>query len=386
MGKLDATSSTTLSSTAHATPAAGGAEAKTEVEITPTGSSSQPAVTADASTSDEQARALAIVGGDSAGTDIRRGGRGPAIEPAAGTGGFTVGGGSPPTKPSAPAEPTPNPTGRPPDVPETLMRTENATVVNGDTESAGDYYCEHALFVGLREANREGSSVVRNEHGEPLVGFLHVPSDPHTDTTGDTYPQEERHRGTREVIGAAIRGYVDQAAARVNTGPVKILITGYETFGWVRNNPTGEFVSRRENIDAAMAHAFGDNLMTPYGDIVAGGDGTAGSRVLSYVVRIGDDRYVEVRTESLPVDDTAINPGERDSLIGALESFRPHAVISMGVAGMPPFRAEYHADSGGLLLSDDGTVRHGYTGNNSGAVSAQPHNFSLARAIYAGKR
>ena len=82
--------------------------------------------------------------------------------------------------------------------------------------------------------------VLKNAAGERLVGFLHVPRDAATDVAAPVTDQATRHAGTREVIGAALRGYVDEAH-RAGTEPTRILLTGYGTWGGVLNNPTGDF-------------------------------------------------------------------------------------------------------------------------------------------------
>src|SRR5207302_760006 len=76
----------------------------------------------------------------------------------------------------------------------------------------GDFYCEHVYYVSQAQAAARGSSVLRNAAGERLVGFLHVPEDRFTAGLGGAYTEAARQRGTREVVGAALRGYTEDLA------------------------------------------------------------------------------------------------------------------------------------------------------------------------------
>src|SRR5690606_9265333 len=116
-----------------------------------------------------------------------------------------------------------------------------ARVVHGD--DPGDFYCEHAFFVAQKTAQDSSSSVLTNARGEKLVGFLHVPPDDHTYRAPDaSLDQGQRQEAMREVIGAGLRGYFEDAAERTS-GDVRLLLTGYGKFQSVQNNPTGDFVS-----------------------------------------------------------------------------------------------------------------------------------------------
>ncbi len=263
-------------------------------------------------------------------------------------------------------------------LPETLLQGTHAIVRHG--ADPGDFYCEHAFFTAQTAAEAPGSSVVRNAHGERLVGFLHVPRDAATESVDAVADQAGRHRGTREVVGAALRGYVDDAQ-RAGASPTRILLTGYEAWGGVRNNPTGDFVAHRSNVDAAMRQAFGRHLVSAEGRRV-GGD--AHSNVWSYRVRdpaTGRQREVQIEARRLPVDDDAIN-GSGRSLQHAIGRFHPHGVLSMGVHGGSDFLAEHHADDGGLRV-DGERQRH-----DDAALPTRtlPPNFALPRAIEKGAR
>ena len=264
-------------------------------------------------------------------------------------------------------------------VPETLLDGELATVVHGS--DPGDYYCEHAFFMGQEEAQRNGSTIVPNSQGEKLVGFLHVPRDIYLEGGSPKHSQAERHASTREVIGAALGGYVTEAAANVAADPVRVLVTGYDKFEDVVNNPTGDFVSHAENLDAAMQVAFGDRLLSKRGRHVAVAGMPAGDVAVEYRVRDAADgrvRHVQVLGLKLPVEDSAIDPAQAGSLPAVIRATGSHAVISMGVCCSEGkvFLAERHADSGGLLLEP--TVMHDSSATASRSFA---DNYSLARAI-----
>ena len=290
----------------------------------------------------------------------------------------------PEAAPAAAPAPEPCPSAaapvRPAALPEVLLQSARAKVIHGT--DPGDYYCEHLFFLAQREAQRPGASVKRNASGEPLVGFLHVPPDEWTG--GDGKPvQAKRHAGTREVVGAALKGYIGDAARKLKPDePVKVLFTGYGTFMSTKNNPTGDFVSHPENVDAAMKSAFGGALLTKKAKSTREPDGSV---TLRYRIRdekaAGGERAVLVRTRQLDVADTTLDPANRTGIQGQIAAFQPHAVLSMGVHGGSEYKAEWHADDGGLR-EDGGKFFH------DGALQARrnmPDNRSLARAILAGQ-
>ncbi len=269
-------------------------------------------------------------------------------------------------------------------LPTTLLATPTANVTHGD--DPGDFYCEHMFFSAQMTASAPESSVQTNAQGEKLVGFLHVPSDAwmRQDTTTG-YTQEQRHGGTRQVIGAALRGYADQIAAQGTEGPIRMMLTGYDQFMSVRNNPTGDFVSHRENLDASMQAAFGDRLITSEGTAVPLDPPPAtDTNTYRYSIRNEDGsiRDILLTATRFPVDDTAINPQSPTSIQQSIAHHAPHAVISMGVAGSGSYKAEHRADSGGLLRTDDGAQQHSESATDTLRLR---DNFSLARAIHDGQ-
>ncbi len=273
-------------------------------------------------------------------------------------------------------------------LPATLLEGTELQVVHGD--DPGDFYCEHMLFSSQQVASAPNSSVLENKAGETLTGFLHVPSDDFTRSSTRTgYELSERHAATSQVVGAALRGYTEDIAAQNPEGPIRLLVTGYDQFSYVRNNPTGEFVSHRENLDAAMQSAFGDALLTKEGVVTGGvaeGEevGLLEGQTLRYEIRdpqTGEPREIQLSTHLFPVDDRAISPTSEGSIQSVMERLQPQAVLSMGVAGEGSYKAEHRADSGGLQRSEEGEASHDW--NASGNVQLRD-NFSLARAIHNG--
>lgn len=264
------------------------------------------------------------------------------------------------------------------------------TVVHGS--DPGDFYCEHAFFTSTAEALRAGTSILRNAHNEVLTGFLHVPPDRFTytrygDDANAVKVQAERHSERRDIVGAAIRGFYEDARQQLNGGDFRMLLTGYSQWGSVVDNPTGDFTGHAENVDAAMRRAFGADLITREGRVVTTRDDAAGmkSTVLEYQVK--DDearngvRMVIVEAAQLPVTDEAINGGA-SSLQRLIERGRPHAVMSMGVAGGSAYQAEFHADDGGLKVDEaTGAITHS---DGVSASRSHPDNYALGRAIHRG--
>jgi pyrrolidone-carboxylate peptidase len=261
----------------------------------------------------------------------------------------------------------------------------------------GNYYCERAFYTSTEKANERGTSIVTNERGEALTGFIHISGrdrsqgpgndwrpDPITTGLRTDYNMAERQRGIAEVVGRGIRGFAEDAQRARPDEPVhRILVTGYGQFNVddpdpsrrIANNPTGEFVSHKSNIDMAMQSAYGDRLVGP-GRPVEGQPGT-----YRYDVRDPNDptrtQGIEVRGQALPVNASAVN-GSEQSIQRAVDTFRPHAVISLGVnGGNDHHEVEHHADNGGF--TGQGTTTTEAPG--TAATHAFPENYALARAI-----
>ncbi len=170
-------------------------------------------------------------------------------------------------------------------------------VVDASTD-AGGFYCEHCFYVAHVVA-----------HPDTIVGFLHVPPQ-RSDAT-----QRQRHRHTRLVMAAALRGLLNELA-----GDVDVLLTGFEPWGEVTRNPSGDFVGNVGNLDAAMTV------------VGAGGRGrrrTNGSGWSARDYRV-DGRRVSLWPHVLPVDDGAIDGGPR-SVQAGIAACSPRVVLSLGV-------------------------------------------------------
>ncbi|MEQ8273077.1 MAG: hypothetical protein RMA76_10840 [Deltaproteobacteria bacterium] len=259
----------------------------------------------------------------------------------------------------------------------------NLPPIRYDSADAGDFYCEHVFHVAQREALASSSSVMRNGQGERLVGFIHIPQDSQATQAPDPTPtdaeQAARHAQTRQVVGAGIAGYFDEARTQTD-GPVRIMLSGFGTFGSFTNNPSGDFVSHRANIDAAMEEAFGANLV---GRPPANADM---NQPLTYRVRQqdGTEREVQIRAVRLSVDDAALDPARAGSIPHTMRDFAPHAVISMGLrpGSQTHYDVENHADDGGLATGSNGTSTH----QRGRASSTDYANRSLERAIESARQ
>jgi pyrrolidone-carboxylate peptidase len=267
-------------------------------------------------------------------------------------------------------------------LPDVLIELSSGARVTHGTDP-GDFYCEHAFYTSTAAALQPDSSILKNAVGEVLTGFLHVPSDSWTYDGSRTPDQSERHEERRAIVGSAIRGYFEQARSQLD-GTFKLLLTGYGAWGGVVNNPSGDFTAHKENIDAAMRHAFGDQLLSPSGTVLRDDDhGESVVRRLSYNIRdplTGAPTKIIIEATRLPVTDEAINGGPR-SLQTRIADFRPHAVLSMGVAGGGDYKAEFHADDGGLVIRD-GVQAHD---DSQSPRHTHPDNRSLARALHLGR-
>lgn len=265
-------------------------------------------------------------------------------------------------------------------LPDTLQGLPSGKRVAHGTDP-GDFYCEHMFFSTQNAAGQAGSSVLRNGQGEAMTGFLHVPGD--REATGDLanpYTRKDSRKDTQAVVGAGLRGYVDEALQQVGSGPVRILLTGYGNWGSVVDNPTGAFVSSKRNLDQAMLQGFGAALLTPRGSEVERSAGPEHVyKTWSYRVLVGgQEREIVLRGQVFPVADSTIDGGAA-SVQQAMADFSPHAVLSMGVAvGHDDFLAEHHADDGGL---DADHKRH----DGSAPRTDLPDNYALPRAIHQGQ-
>jgi len=196
------------------------------------------------------------------------------------------------------------------------------------------------------------------------VGFLHVPPD----VFGPRIPQATRHHATRAVVAAALRGLLVDPS-----GDVDILLTGFEAWGEVTRNPSGDFVGHVANIDAVL-QALGNQARPRRRRRLAGGLAGRSASI--------DGRRVTIWPVVLPVDDGAIDGGPR-SIQRMMAACRPQVVLSLGVHRRTDrYRVEYLASNRQLRVAGDGFAHDvGVTATHSFAS-----NDALARAIVSGWR
>ena len=201
---------------------------------------------------------------------------------------------------------------------------------------AGHFYCNHMLWAISQWAAQPDSSVGRNAHGEPLIGFLHVPGDDATTVAGSVgYARKQAQSELRSVVGAAVLGLVAEAVRAGVVGPVRVLLTGYGNWGLVTDNPTAAFVR-------GLRGAMGP---------------------------------LQLRRRVFGVTDTTIDGGAL-SVQALLARLRPHVVVALGVAvERGDFCVEVRADDSGLHPLG---LRHL---DHAPARVTLADNFAIARAI-----
>lgn len=135
-----------------------------------------------------------------------------------------------------------------------------------------------------------------------------------------------------------------------------------------------------------MDSAYGPNL-------VRGKDGQPavkesqlnGDALYEYRVRdprTNEERRVQVLAAKMDVADTAIDNGPR-SVQQKLRDFQPHAALSMGVyPGETDFRAEFRADTGGMIPTGNGGWKEG----PAGTKRESGPNYAVGRAIWLGNQ
>jgi hypothetical protein len=244
-----------------------------------------------------------------------------------------------------------------------------------ESDDAGGYYCAHAFFLAHDYGRREAACVARDEAGEPLLGFLHVPPDERTLTGKGAREPAVRHAETRLVVACALRGYLAAAATAVPEGELRLLVTGYGSFRDVVDNPTGDFVGDAGNLRACVAHL---GLKAEPATGVAPG---AGLRALEFALELaGEPRSVRLAFGVLAVHDAALDGPEERSLSEWFQRFGPHAWLGLGVGRTSHYRAERAPDDRGLERQG-GRAAH-VAGREPTRVL--PTNRSLARALQLG--
>jgi pyrrolidone-carboxylate peptidase len=260
-------------------------------------------------------------------------------------------------------------------LPNTLQKLPSGKRVAHGTDP-GNFYCEHMFFSIQNAGNEPGTSIIKNDFNEPLTGFLHLPGDQEaTNTKNTSYTRLQSRKDTQAIFGSLLRSWIDIAVNKV-PGIIKILLTGYDNWSTVVNNPTGNFVSMKENIDTSMFQAYGKRLINKNGQLI---DSGKNFKTLSYTISTpSGKRVIQIRGQIFPVSDSTIDKGPF-SVQEIIKQFKPVGVISMGVAvGSVDFLAEHHADNGGL----DDNLRH--NGDFLPRVNL-PTNYSLARGIVQGQ-
>lgn len=215
-----------------------------------------------------------------------------------------------------------------------------------ESDDAGRYYCAHSLFLGHLAVERGRAPLYRDDHGDPLVGFLHVPPDPYT--RGEAPSDDDaRHRETIRVVAAALAGFGEAFARALPDEGFRVALTGFGTFRDVVDNPTGAYVRSRAALFETLRLAFGDDLLTSAFDT----DG----ELRADVIVDGRRRTLALVCERLPVDDRALAFRGEGSLLGFIEErARAHAWLGLGVCRSAHYRVETSPHDGGLRLDDDG--------------------------------
>ena len=235
---------------------------------------------------------------------------------------------------------------------------------------AGAYYCAHVLWMAHRWARAAHTSIAKDAHGDPLVGFIHVPADAETtDAAAPARPRQERHATTLRVLACALRGLAD---ALVDVAaPRRVLVSGFGPFAAVTSNPTGDLVAD----DACMS----DVLSLAFGKTPAALGALAGGQLVAQAV----EGLVVARVR-LDVDDACLDADNVGSLPAAFERFRPHAHIALGVhRASAIYRVEVEPTTSGLRYVDGAPPRHE---RGRAADARHPRNHALVRAIERGAR
>jgi phosphopantothenoylcysteine decarboxylase/phosphopantothenate--cysteine ligase len=235
--------------------------------------------------------------------------------------------------------------------PENILVEKPRVVVSRD---CGGYWCEHTYFVG-GEAARARSG---------RMGFLHVPADDEAFgvADGDRAPIA-RHTKNREIIGAFVRGMLDDESA-----PSRLLLTGFGPFKTVVKNPSGEFVSSIENLRVLF------QTIDPHASVhVLAGDFplAIGAHADLEIALPARSRTLRVRVAHLPVDERAVNARSGTALADLIDD--DTVVLALGVASMERdvWRVELRATDVNLRENGDRFTRE------NGAPATRTHDEGL---------
>ncbi len=238
------------------------------------------------------------------------------------------------------------------------------------SNDAGGFYCEHLWLTLLRWAETPACTVGRNDHGEPLCGFLHVPADDATcqgPAIGYTRGQ------SRSDLQALLTQVLAQWLPHCRRAHVRVLVTGYDNWGEIIDNPTAAFARDPLLAQGALVRALGRPLRVTaenafYSGFYQRQYASLGRHALSCVT---------LRGQVFAVDDRTLGQGPA-SLARALHKFHPHIVLSLGVAcSRPHYCCELHATDRGL---DATGTQHIAQAAGTGLIRT---NAALARALVA---
>ena len=235
---------------------------------------------------------------------------------------------------------------------------DDGTLVVRESTDAGAYYCAHLLYALHADIP---SSVVAPAAAGPLVGFLHVPPDAMTYAGASTVSAAQRHHRLARVVEAALRGY-RVLGASLAEGTFRILLSGFDAFGAVEDNPTGAFVHNLDEVARVCASVFG---------------APAHVDTEHNVVHCGPN---EVHCVRFPVDDRVFTQASEHSLRHHLLRTRPHAILAMGVSRDPAFRVETAPNDRGF----DDASGNGVHAAARPASNALPPTLALSMAIALG--
>jgi pyrrolidone-carboxylate peptidase len=185
-----------------------------------------------------------------------------------------------------------------------------------ESRQAGGYFCEHALFAALHWEKATPGIIGLTPAAEPLIGFLHVPE------AHDEPDSPNRHLDTVWILARIL----SKLTAYLDKDRITFLLTGYDAFGHITNNPTGHLVQSSASLEQ-LCHALTGTWMP--GSVIQ----TDGGMIIEGKLHHAKDRRSELRlvTHELPVAAEAVNGG-RGSIQSHLAKERPDAAILMGIA------------------------------------------------------
>ncbi len=165
------------------------------------------------------------------------------------------------------------------------------------SQNAGGYYCEHLLYVLREYAEQPDSGVLRSHKGHPFQTFLHIPLDNFAHLP-DLSTQLKAFDQLQKTIEDVLEQYTSQIdMSTFCEEEIRVLLTGYGSFGQVTENPAESFVCQEWRAEEIAGQCY---------------------------------RGIPIRVETitLPVDDSALDI-ESGPLRAPLVE-KPHIIISLG--------------------------------------------------------